>query len=178
QRALADRIGQATRKIGSGADIGRTSELMTLAQFGPASIGAAIALAFDDEPAQPVAEALFIGRFLVEIVFAAGRCPALLPGDLLKQSQIDRTDVSWPKAAPVYQDLLSRAAEAIDRADAARSHISTRPLRKMLTKHQMQTVRQIARLRDRDPASPRARLTGLDKLVISFKLLLRIRGAS
>lgn len=178
QRSLIDRIGQASQKIGSGAEIGRTSELMTLAQFGPASVGAAIALACDDAPAQPVAEALFVSRFLTEIVFAGSRFPALLPGDLLKQNQIERRNISWPAAAPVYRDLLIRADEAIERADAAQTPISSRPLQKMLARHRLETVRQIGRLHGRDPESASARLTGLDKLLVSFKLLLRIRGAS
>lgn len=178
QRSLADRIGQASQKIGSGTEIGRTSELMTLAQFGPASIGAALVLACDDAPAQPAAEALFVSRFLVEIVFSGTRSSALLPGDLLKQNKTERADISWPNAAPVYRDLLLRAAEAIERADAAQTPISSRPLRKMLARYRLETLRQIERLRDRDPASAPARLTRLDKLVISFKLLLRIPGAS
>ncbi|MFT7571206.1 MAG: hypothetical protein ACI9JL_002245 [Paracoccaceae bacterium] len=178
QQAFAERIAQATQKIGSGTEIKRVSELMTLAQFGPASIGAAVAQACDDEPSQPVAEALFVARFLVEVVFAAARAPALLPDDLLKKHQLDREQVSWPAAAPVYLALLTRAAETINRAETAGIVIASPALRKMLARHRMQTSRQITRLHNRDPASPGTRLTGFDNVVISIKLLLRLRGAS
>lgn len=178
QQALAQRIDQAAQKIGSGAEIARISELMTLSQFGPASIGAAIAQACDDSPAQPVAEALFAARFLVEVVFAAPHAPALLPRDILKAHQLVRADVSWPVAEPVYKDLLTRAIETINRADASGIAITSPALRKMLARHRMQTTRQIARLRGRNPALPGARLTGFDNLMISLKLLLRLRGAS
>lgn len=178
QQSLAARIAQAIQKIESGAEIGRISELMTLAQFGSASVGAAIAQACDDEAAAPVAEALFVARFLVELVFAAPRSPNLLPGDVLKEHRLNRADISWPDASPVYRDLLARAAETINRANAAGVRIATPALRKMLAKHRLQSLRQIDRLRDRDPASPRARLTAFDNLTISIKLLLRLRGAS
>lgn len=178
QQAFVERIGQANEKIRSATEIKRVSELMTLAQFGPASIGAAVAQACDDEASQPVAEALFVARFLVEVVFAAAHIPTLLPGDLLKEHQLDRTQVSWPTAAPVYQALLSRGSETIYRAETAGIRITSRALKKFLTKHRMQTTRQITRLHDRDPASPGARLTGFDNAMISIKLLLRLRGAS
>lgn len=178
QKALAERIDQARQKIASGTEIKRVSELMTLAQFGPASIGVAFAQACDDAPSEPIAEALFVARFLVEVTFAGTHAPALLPGDLLKNHNLDRARVSWPETAPVYRDLLSRASETINRADAAGIRIASPALRKLLARHRMQTSRQIARLRDRDPASPRARLTGFDNAMITIKLLLRLRGAS
>lgn len=178
QQALAERIGQATQKIASGTEIKRVSELMTLAQFGPGSIGAALAQAYDDEPSAPAAEALFVARFLVETVLVAAHAPALLPGDLLKEHHLGRADISWPAAAPVYANLLSRASETIDRADATGQNAAAPALRKMLARHRMQTLRQIARLHDRDPASPRARLTGFDNAMISIRLLLRLPGAS
>lgn len=178
QKALADRIGQAAQKIDSAAEIARISELMTLAQFGPASIGAAIADACGDAPAEPVAETLFVARFLVELVFAASASPGLVPGDVLKEHHLDRADISAPAANPVYQALLTRAAETLDRAEGSGVSITSPALRKMLVRHRMQTRRQIDRLRDRDPASSGVRLTGLDNLMISLKLLLRLRGAS
>jgi len=178
QEALAQRIDQAAQKIGSGAEIARISELTTLAQFGPASIGAAVAQAYDDEHSAPIAEAMFVARFLVEVVFAGARSPNLLPGDMLKQHQVNRAEISWPAAKPVYQGLLTRARETINRAEAMDIRSASPELRKMLARYQMQTVRQIARLEDRDPASPGARLTRFDNLMISLRLLLRIRETS
>lgn len=178
QEALAQRIDQAAQKIGSGAEIARISELTTLAQFGPASIGAAVAQAYDDEHSAPIAEAMFVARFLVEVVFAGARSPNLLPGDMLKQHQVNRAEISWPAAKPVYQGLLTRARETINRAEAMDIRSASPELRKMLARYQMQTVRQIARLEDRDPASPGARLTRFDNLMISLGLLLRRRATS
>ena len=178
QEALAQRIDQAAQKIGSGAEIARISELTTLAQFGPASIGAAVAQAYNDEPSAPIAEAMFTARFLVEVVFAGARSPNLLPGDMLEQHQVNRAEISWPAAKPVYQGLLTRARETINRAEAMDIRSASPELRKMLARYQMQTVRQIARLEDRDPASPGARLTRFDNLMISLRLLLRIRATS
>ena len=178
QEALAQRIDQAAQKIGSGAEIARISELTTLAQFGPASIGAAVAQAYDDEHSAPIAEAMFVARFLVEVVFAGARSPNLLPGDMLKQHQVNRAEISWPAAKPVYQGLLTRARETINRAEAMDIRSASTELRKILVRYRMQTVRQIARLEDRDPASPGARLTRFDNLMISLRLLLRIRATS
>ena len=178
QEALAQRIDQAAQKIGSGAEIARISELTTLAQFGPASIGAAVAQAYDDEHSAPIAEAMFVARFLVEVVFAGARSPNLLPGDMLKQHQVNRAEISWPAAKPVYQGLLTRARETINRAEAIDIRSASPELRKMLARYRMQTVRHIARLEDRDPASPGARLTRFDNLMISLRLLLRIRATS
>ena len=178
QEALVQRIDQAAQKIGSGAEIARISELTTLAQFGPASIGAAVAQAYDDEHSAPIAEAMFVARFLVEVVFAGARSPNLLPGDMLKQHQVNRAEISWPAAKPVYQGLLARARETINRAEAMDIRSASPELRKMLARYQMQTVRQIGRLKDRDPASPGARLTRFDNLMISLRLLLRIRVTS
>lgn len=178
QEALAQRIDQAAQKIGSGAEIARISELTTLAQFGPASIGAAVAQAYNDEHSAPIAEAMFVARFLVEVVFAGARSPNLLPGDMLKQHQVNRAEISWPAAKPVYQGLLTRARETINRAEAMDIRSASPELRKILVRYRMQTVRQIARLEDRDPASPGARLTRFDNLMISLRLLLRIRATS
>jgi hypothetical protein len=178
QEALAQRIDQAAQKIGSGAEIARISELTTLAQFGPASIGAAVAQAYDDEHSAPIAEAMFVARFLVEVVFAGARSPNLLPGEMLKQHRVNRAEISWPAAKPVYQGLLTRARETINRAEAMDIRSASPELRKMLARYRMQTVRQIARLEDRDPASPGARLTRFDNLMISLRLLLRIRATS
>lgn len=178
QEALAQRIDQAAQKIGSGAEIARISELTTLAQFGPASIGTAVAQAYDDEHSAPIAEAMFVARFLVEVVFAGARSPNLLPGDMLKQHQVNRAEISWPAAKPVYQGLLTRARETINRAEAMDIRSASTELRKILVRYRMQTVRQIARLEDRDPASPGARLTRFDNLMISLRLLLPIRATS
>ncbi len=177
-RPYAERIGQATRKTGSGAEIARISELMTLAQFGAASVGAAVARACNDAKAEPLAEALLVARFLVEVVFEAPRSPALLPGDVLRDHQLHRESLSWPQARPVYRQLLARASDTIDRADALGIQASAPALREMLARHRMETVRQIARLHDRDPESAGARLTGFDRLVISLRLFLRLRGPS
>ena len=178
EKIFAARVEQASRKISSGAEISRVSELMTLGQFGGASIGAALALSCDDTAAEPLAEALLVARFLVEVVLATPQAPSLLPGDLLKEHHLDRESISWPSAQPAYRDLLARASETINRADARGIAIASPALRKMLSRHRMETLYQIARLRDRDPASSGARLTGLDKVMISLRLFLRLRGPS
>ena len=178
QEALAQRIDQAAQKIGSGAEIARISELTTLAQFGPASIGAAVAQAYDDEHSAPIAEAMFVARFLVEVVFAGARSPNLLPGEMLKQHRVNRAEISWPAAKPVYQGLLTRARETINRAEAMDIKSTSAALRKFLARYRMQTVRQIARMQDRDPASPGARLTRFNTLMIALRLLLRLRATS
>ena len=178
QQALAERIDQATRKINSGMEIQRTSELMSLAQFGPASIGTAVALAFEDKKSAPIALATCVARFLVEVVFAGARSPSLIPGDLLKEHGLSRAEIYWPASAPICSDLLSRATDTIARADDARGQINSPPLRKLLAKHRMQTLRQIAKLHYRDPSLARTRLTTFDKFVIEIKLLLRIQVAS
>ena len=177
-KTCAARIDQARQKIGSGTEISRVSELMTLGQFGGASIGAALARICDDAAAEPRAEALLVARLLVAVVFAAPHAPSLLPGDLLKQHRLNRESVSWPEAQPVYRDLLARASETINRADALGIRIASPALRKMLLRHRSETLRQIARLQDRDPASSGARLTGVDKVMISLRLILRLRGRS
>ena len=177
-KICAARIAQASQKIGSGAEISRVSELMTLGQFGGASIGTAMAHACDDTAAEPTAEALLVARFLVEVVFAAPHAPSLLPGDLLKQHRLDRKSVSWPEAQPVYRDLLARASETINRAETQGARIASPALRKMLNRHRMETRRQIVRLQGRDPSSSGARLTGFDKAMISLRLFLRLRGRS
>ena len=178
QQALAERINQAARKINSGMEIQRTSELMSLAQFGPASIGTAVALAFDDKASAPIAQATCVARFLVEVVFAGARSPSLIPGDLLKEHGLSRAEISWPSSAPIYSDLLSRATDTIARADDAGGQVNSPPLQKLLAKHRMLTLRQIAKLRSRDPSLARTRLTTFDKFVIEIKLLLRIQVAS
>lgn len=177
-RPYAERIDQANQKIGSGAEIARISELMTLAQFGAASVGAVIARVSDDADAEPVAEALFVARFLVEVVLATPGSPALLPGNLLKEHHVDRENVSWPDIEPVYRDLLVRASETIHRSDALDIRISSSALRKLLARHRMETLRQIYRLDKQDPQAAGARLTGLDRAMISLKLFLRFRSAS
>jgi hypothetical protein len=174
----AERIDQADKKIGSGAEIARISELMTLAQFGAASVGAVIARVCDDADAEPVAEALFVARFLVEVVLAAPGSPALLPSNLLKEHHVDRENVSWPDIEPVYRDLLVRASETIRRSDSLDIRISSPALRKLLARHRMETLRQINRLNKQDPQAAGARLTGLDRAMISLKLFLRLRGTS
>jgi hypothetical protein len=97
---------------------------------------------------------------------------------LLKEHHVDRENASWPDIEPVCRGLLVRASEAIHRSDALDIRISSPPLRKFLARHRMETLRQIARLDKRDPQAIGARLTGLDRAMISLKLFLRLRGAS
>lgn len=175
-RDQAARMAQATTKIAAGAEIARISELMTLAQFGAGSLGTAVADAFEDPGAAPAMEALFISRFLIETVFASKQRPYLLPGDLLRQNHIDRGTAAWPAAEPVFSILIERAARAIDAAAAGRTAIGSPSLRKLFDRDHATTRRQIRKLTGKNPDSPRARLTALDRIIISLTIRLHLRG--
>ena len=175
-RNQAARIAQATEKIRTGSEIVRISELMTLAQFGAGSIGAAVADAFEDPGAVPAMEALQISRFLVEVVFASKQSPYLLPGDLLRQNDIDRGAVAWPAAEPVFAVLIERAGRAIDAAATGRVAIASPSLKKLFDREHAMMRRQIQKLAGKDPDSPRARLTALDRIIISLTIRLHLRG--
>ena len=175
-RNQAARIAQATEKIVAGSEIVRISELMTLAQFGAGSIGAAVADAFEDPGAMRAMEALQISRFLIEVVFASKENPYLFPADLLRQNDIDREAVAWPAAEPVYSVLIERAGRAINAASAGRAAIASPSLKKLFDREHAVMRRQIRKLAGKDPDSPRARLTALDRIVISLTIRLHIRG--
>lgn len=176
QRELAGRIAQATAKIDSGAEIARLSELTTLAQFAAGSAGKAVANAFDDPAGAPVLEGLMTARFLTRIVLSANRHPHLIPDDLLRAANVARDALDWPRADPVYRELLDRAALAAKRASAGRNEISSAALRKYFDRQQAQTIRQIRKLAGKDPDSPRARLNAFDRIIVSLTILLHIRG--
>lgn len=176
QRDLADRVVQATAKIDSGAEIARISELMTLAQFAAGSAGIAIADAFDDTPAKAPIEGLLTGRFLIEVVLSGDRYPHLFPADILRNGNISRDAIAWPRAESVYADLLDRAALAVNRAAAGRDGISSSALRKYFDRERAKSIRQLRKLAGRDPNSRRARLNALDRIIISLTILLHIRG--
>lgn len=174
QRSFVERIDQASAKIASGAGIARISELMTLAQFGAGSIGAAVADAFNDPGASPAMQNLFTSRFLTRVVLSAQEFPHLIPGDLLRARNMDRNDLAWPASEPVYRDLLERAKQVA--AFSGRSSLSSPALRKLFDRQLAETVRQIRKSTGKDPDSARARLNALDRFIISLTIRLHIRG--
>ena len=175
-RDQAARIAQAIEKIAAGSEIARISELMTLAQFGAGSSGAAIAVAFDDPEAAPAMEALLTSRFLVEVVFASQGSPYLLPGEILRQNHLDRGSIAWPAAEPVFSILTERAGRSLDAASTARPAITSLSLRKLFDREHVTMRRQIRKLAGNDPDSPRTRLTALDRIIISLTIRLHLRG--
>jgi hypothetical protein len=172
----AARIAQAIAKIEAGSEIARISELMTLAQFGAGSVGAVVAGAFDDPDAAPAMEALLTSRFLIDTVFSATQSPHLIPGDILRQNDIDRGAISWPAADPVYAVLIERAVRALDASAAARAAITSLPLKKLFDHEQATMRRQIRKVVGNDPDSPRTRLTALDRIIISLTIRLHLCG--
>jgi hypothetical protein len=175
-RDQAVRIAQASEKIAAESEIALISELMTLAQFGAGSLGAAVADAFDDLGAAPALEALLISRFLIEVVFAAKQSPFLLPGDLLRQNEIDRATLAWPEAEPVFSVLIERAGRALDAASTGRVTIASHTLRKLFDREHVTIGRQIRKLAGKNPNSPRTRLTALDRIIISLTIRLHLRA--
>jgi hypothetical protein len=171
---LVLRVTQADAKISSGALIARTSELMTLAQFGAGSIGAAIALAFTDPTAKSPLENLMTAGFLLETILSAKLQTSLIPEDLLKKEKLRRDTFSWPSAEPVYKNLSERAVQALCQASLQRNAISTKPARKFFDHEYAKNVYQVRKLTGKDPNLPTMRLNTLDHFIISLIVLLHI----
>lgn len=176
QQEFANRISQANAKIASGVEIARTGELMTLAQFGAGSVGGAIADVLGDPNAGPAFENLMTARFLMETVLSGARHPQLFPADLLRKENVMREGIFWPVADGVYRDLLDRSVQALGQAAANRGAISAQPGRKLFDREHARNVRQARKLSGKDPDSRRARLNGLDRIIISLTILLHIRA--
>jgi hypothetical protein len=174
QLSFAERIEQANAKIASGSGIARISELMTLAQFGAGSVGAAVAYAFDDPGAGPAMQSLFTSQFLTRVVMSAQEFPHLIPGDLLKTQNMGRDSLTWPVSEPIYRNILERAKQAA--ASPGRTSLSSPALKKLFDRRQAETVRQIRKLAGKNPDSARARLNALDRFIISLTIRLHIRG--
>ena len=88
--ACAERIRQAEEKVAADAEMARLSELLTTAQFGAGSIGSAIAAIYECPEATPGLEALFVSKFLTEIVLRRQTYGTLFPTDLLWRHDLDR----------------------------------------------------------------------------------------
>lgn len=177
QRGLVDRMDQASTKIASGTDLSRISELMSLAQFGAGSIGLAVADACRDDRARQACEALFVARFLIVAILEAGAYANLIPGDLLRRNELDRNNIGWPAAKPIYDTLLARAAQTVKIAYSNEIGATAPFLRKYIAIQRALAIKQIRKLEGRDPSSRRARLTALDRVLVSLRLLLRLEGA-
>ena len=107
----AERLTQAEEKVVSGAEIMRISELLTLAQFGAASIGSAIAAIYRSPSSATGLEALYVSRFLTEVVVRRREYPALIPADLLRKYAVERQEVDSASARPVLAVIVERAKE-------------------------------------------------------------------
>lgn len=177
QRGLVERMDQASTKIASGAELSRISELMSLAQFGAGSIGLAVADACRDDRARQACEALFVTRFLIVAILGAGASANLIPGDLLRRNELDRKDISWPAAKPIYDALLGRATQTLEIAYGNEIGATAPFLRKYIRIQRALAAKHIRKLEGRDPSSRRARLTALDRFLVSLRILLRLEGA-
>ena len=111
----AERLRQAEEKVASGAEIMRISELLTLAQFGAGSIGSAIAAIYRSPSSATGLEALYVSRFLTELVVRRREYPALIPADLLCKYALEREDVDSAAARPVLAVIVERARETATR---------------------------------------------------------------
>ena len=107
----AERLRQAEEKVASGAEIMRISELLTLAQFGAGSIGSAIAAIYRAPSSATGLEALYVSRFLTELVVRRRDYPALIPADLLCKFAVEREIVESAVARPVLEVIVERAKE-------------------------------------------------------------------
>ena len=111
----AERLTQAEEKVVSGAEIMRISELLTLAQFGAGSIGSAIAAIYRSPSSATGLEALYVSRFLTELVVRRREYPALIPEDLLCKYAVEREIVESAVARPVLEVIVERARETATR---------------------------------------------------------------
>ena len=111
----AERLTQAEEKVVSGAEIMRISELLTLAQFGAGSIGSAIAAIYRSPSSATGLEALYVSRFLTELVVRRREYPALIPADLLCKYAVEREIVESAVARPVLEVIVERARETATR---------------------------------------------------------------
>lgn len=111
----AERLRQAEEKVASGAEIMRISELLILAQFGAGSIGSAIAAIYRSPSSATGLEALYVSRFLTELVVRRREYPALIPADLLRKYAVEREEVDSVSARPVLAVIVERARETATR---------------------------------------------------------------
>lgn len=121
----AERIGQAEQKVASGSEIVRMSELVTLSQFGAGSIGTAIAGIYDAPDAARTLEAMFVSKFLTELMLQRRAYPNLFPSDLLRNHAVERSGLNDPGARPVLAAIVDRATESYARItgfDAGKAH--------------------------------------------------------
>ncbi|HCH57233.1 MAG TPA: hypothetical protein DEV64_09105 [Rhodospirillaceae bacterium] len=111
----AERLRQAEEKVASGAEIMRISELLTLAQFGAGSIGSAIAAIYRLPSSATGLEALYVSKFLTELVVRRREYPALIPADLLRKYAVEREEIDSVSARPVLAVIVERARETATR---------------------------------------------------------------
>ncbi len=115
----AERLRQAEEKVASGAEIMRISELLTLAQFGAGSIGSAIAAIYRLPSSATGLEALYVSKFLTELVVRRREYPALIPADLLRKYAVEREEIDSVSARPVLAVIVERARETATRVSVS-----------------------------------------------------------
>jgi hypothetical protein len=171
QGDIAAHLTQAAEKLERAETISSTSELLTLAQFGAGSIGAAVADVAEIEDAGDL-QALFIAKFLTDVAMMSDRYGFLLPQDLVRRAGLDRANLRWPATAPLFADILSRADDMIERARIDPKTVKSSGVQTLLmTEHQ--TVRKrIKRLRNTDPVGRRIELNRLERLLIRLRFRL------
>lgn len=174
--AYADRIKQAEEKVSTGTNLARMSELLTMAQFGAGSIGGAIAALYDSPDDGPGLEALFISKFLTEIVLRRDAYPGLYPEDLLRRHHLDRHRLSDSSAGPALAEIVERARETADRVPAFGTRDISRELSRLIAFERKLLSKRLARLTS-DPGTVGDIDLGLwDRLSVVVSLRLRRRG--
>ncbi|MEX2453440.1 MAG: hypothetical protein WD470_01985 [Rhodospirillaceae bacterium] len=165
--SCAGHVRQAGSKIAAGTALKRMSELLSLAQFGAAPVGRAIAIASRETGDVRALEALFTAEFLVAVVAGAPACPQLLPEDLRARHGAAPGYRSGPEMRAVLDDLLDRAADVVARA-AAETVSPTNA--GFVRRRSALCARRISRLRRVDPADGRTALSRFDRLAVRLRL--------
>ena len=175
--AYAERIMQAEEKAAAGANVARMSELLTMAQFGAGSIGGAIAAIYESPDTVPRLEALFVSRFLVEIVLQRESYPGLYPDDLLRRHDLERHQLCDPAARPALNEIVERARETADRASVSGTGVVGRELASLIFFERKLLSKRLSRLTS-DPCSTGPIDLGLwDRLSGAISLRLRNRAS-
>ncbi|PPR11373.1 MAG: hypothetical protein CFH41_00955 [Alphaproteobacteria bacterium MarineAlpha11_Bin1] len=108
-----NRIRQAEEKIVAGVEIKLIGELLTLAQYGAGSIGKSISTIVGIPKSASQLEAIFIAKFLIEIVLRRDDYQGLFPSELLRLHGINRSELNDDSARPVLAAIVKRAEESV-----------------------------------------------------------------
>ncbi|MGB0632387.1 MAG: hypothetical protein ACPGRZ_16985 [Alphaproteobacteria bacterium] len=174
----AERIGQAEEKVSSGAEIARMSELLTLAQFGAGSIGSAVAAIYNAPESAPGLEALFVSKFLTELVLQRRTYPALFPADLLRKHGIGRQDLGEQSGRPVLADIVERARETAARVPEPGAVSWDGDLNGLLLYERKLLIKRLDRLTANPCVGQPIDLNIWDRLATAISLRLRRRPSA